>query len=179
MQVGWPLLAKVGLLWHPSQGNLLTGFLRWLLACSTIESKSWRLTGCLLQANSEHIGICCPSLEFLYYWEHIAQLERIQKTALHVILGEEYRSYNQALKQCGLVKLSDRRKKLCVTFANKALKHTKFSKWFKPKGTHPNTRQEQPAFHSVYRKHDRFEKSPISYLTELLNKQFSKWEGGK
>ena len=61
-----------------------------------------------------------------------------------------------------------------TSFAKKALKHTKFSKWFKPKGTHPNTRQEQPAFHSVYRKHDRFEKSTISYLTELLNKQFSK-----
>ena len=78
------------------------------------------------------------------------------------------------MKQCGLVKLSARRKKLCVTFAKKALKNNKFSKWFKPTGAHPNTRQDQPAFHSVYRKHDRFERSPISYLTELLNKQFSK-----
>ena len=111
--------------------------------------------------------------------DHISKLERIQKTALHVILGECYRSYNQALKQCGLVKLSDRRRLLCITFAKKSLKDKKFSKWFKPSGNHPNTRQDQPAYCSVYRKHDRFQNSPISYLTELLNTEFSKpkWVG--
>ena len=38
--------------------------------------------------------------------EHVSQLERIQKTALHVIIGDGYKSYSQALKKSGLVKLS-------------------------------------------------------------------------
>ena len=106
--------------------------------------------------------------------EHVSQLERIQKTALHVILGDGYKSYSQALKKSGLVKLSDRRRKICVNFALKSMKHQKFSKWFKPTGKQPNTRQDQSTFCHVYRKHDRFKKSPISYLTELLNKELHK-----
>ena len=40
--------------------------------------------------------------------EHITQLERIQKTALHIILGEEYKC---ALEMSGLDKLTERRGK--------------------------------------------------------------------
>ena len=106
--------------------------------------------------------------------DHVLQLERVQKTVLHVVLGENYASYNRALKQSGLTKLSERRKKLCVKFAQKAQKQTKFSNWFKPTGKHPNTRQDRPPFQNVYRRHDRFDRSPISYLTKLLNEHGSK-----
>ena len=59
--------------------------------------------------------------------DHVSQLERIQKRVLHIALGEDYVSYTNALKLSGLQKLSERRKKLCLTFAKKALKHCKFS----------------------------------------------------
>ena len=58
------------------------------------------------------------------------QIERVQKTALAIILGENYVSYENALKTLKLDKLSDRREKLCITFAVKSYKSDKFKKWF-------------------------------------------------
>ena len=55
-------------------------------------------------------------------------IERIQKCAAKIILGERYISYRQALKTQSLQSRSD---KLCLNFAKKAEKHTKFQKWFK------------------------------------------------
>ena len=93
--------------------------------------------------------------------ENISDLERVQKTALHVILGNQYSSYNSALKRTGLHKLSDRRRKICLTFAKKSAKHEKFSNWFKPNNKLTNTRQDQPKFCNVYRRTQRFERSPL------------------
>ena len=50
-------------------------------------------------------------------------LERVQKTALKVILGEKYKTYQQALNLLGLETLNDRRKNLCLTFAIKSSKN--------------------------------------------------------
>ena len=100
--------------------------------------------------------------------EDIVSLERIQKTALHIILGDAYKSYNSALKNTGLEKLSDRRKKICLKFAKRALKHSKFSRWFKL-NTKTDSRLKQPKFCPPVYRTERFKKSPISYLTSLLN----------
>ena len=51
--------------------------------------------------------------------EEISSLERIQKTALHIILGDQYHSYSSALRSTGLVKLSERRRNICKQFAKK------------------------------------------------------------
>ena len=45
------------------------------------------------------------------------QIERVQKCALHVILGEDYLSYDFAIKALDVEKLSDRRAKLSLNFA--------------------------------------------------------------
>jgi hypothetical protein len=96
-------------------------------------------------------------------------IERVQKTALHIMLGESYVSYRNALGVVGLQSLEERRHKLCLKFATKAVKHDKHSKWFVPNVRVENTRLEQDKFCPVYAKHKRFEDSPISYLTKLLN----------
>ena len=44
----------------------------------------------------------------------VAKLERIQKSALHIILGGEYQSYTSALRILGVSKLSERRTNLCL-----------------------------------------------------------------
>ena len=105
--------------------------------------------------------------------EDICKLERLQKIALHIILAEDYISYNSALKTLGLEKLSERRRKLCLTFGKKAQKHPKFSRWFKPT-TKKWSRVKQSKFCKVSCRTARFEKSPLSYLTNLLNKQHEK-----
>ena len=106
--------------------------------------------------------------------EDIAKLERVQNTFLHILLGEQYRSYTSALKITGLQKLSERRRKLCLSFSKKSQKHDKFSKWFKVNTKQTNTRQVQPKFCEVIRRTERFGRSPLSYLTGLLNKHYSK-----
>ena len=63
--------------------------------------------------------------------DDIINLERLQKTVLHIILGDQYKSYNSALKLTGLARLSERRKTLCTKLAKKCLKNPKFSNWFK------------------------------------------------
>ena len=107
--------------------------------------------------------------------EDIAKLERVQKTVLHIILGDAYRSYSHALKVTGLQKLSERRRKLCLTFGRKACKNEKFSNWFKLNTKETCTRQAQPKYCEVFRRTERFENSPLSYLTNLLNKKNSKY----
>ena len=94
-------------------------------------------------------------------------IERIQKSAAHIILGEEYESYRQAIKTLGLDSLVDRREKLCLKFALKAEKHNKFVKWFKPAVYPQNTRQDKV-------KYCRFRKSPLPFLTDRLTMYYNK-----
>ena len=72
--------------------------------------------------------------------EDRVRIERVQKSALCIILGDTYHSYRSALKQVKLESLFSRRNKLCKKFAKKSLKNSKFSKWFKPNDRKTSTR---------------------------------------
>jgi hypothetical protein len=97
------------------------------------------------------------------------KIERVQKSALCIILGQNYKSYRSALKHLHIESLFSRRNKLCKKFARKSLKHTKFSKWFKPSTKRTITRNKPTKFCEVYSRTERFKRSPISYLTTILN----------
>ena len=84
------------------------------------------------------------------------KIERVQKSACCIILGQEYKSYRKALKILELETLYERRKKLCRTFAKKAQKHTKFAKWFKPNIKKSCTRTIPTRFCEVAARTDRF-----------------------
>ena len=49
-------------------------------------------------------------------------IERVQRCAAHIILGEDYNSYKEALKTLGLGTLKSRRDKLSLNFGKKAEK---------------------------------------------------------
>ena len=49
-------------------------------------------------------------------------IERVQKMALRIIFGEQYYTYNNALELAGLDTLEDRRNKICLKFAKKAVR---------------------------------------------------------
>ena len=104
----------------------------------------------------------------------IAKLERIQKTAFHVILGCNYSSYSSALKFLSMKKLSERRGQLCLKFALKCEKHPKFKKWFVPTEKLTRTRQNPSKYIEPFTRTRRFKKSPLPYLTNLLNLHYSK-----
>ena len=60
------------------------------------------------------------------------QIERVQKCALHVILGDDYGSYNNAVSVLEVDKLSVRRSNLCLNFARRSEKNPKYQNWFCP-----------------------------------------------
>ena len=70
-------------------------------------------------------------------------IERVQKSALHIVLGNGYISYDNALKISNLETLEKRRDKLSLKFALKAEKHQKFKKWFKLNQKVLNTRNKK------------------------------------
>ena len=101
-------------------------------------------------------------------------LERVQKCAAHIILGNVYTSYKNALEILNLDSLEVRRMNLALKFAVKAEKHQKFNAWFKPTKKTMNTRTKLPKYCEVRANSVRFAKSPISFLTKLLNLHYKK-----
>ena len=102
------------------------------------------------------------------------QIERVQRTALHIILGEGYKGYENALEELKCEKLSNRRVELCEKFAKKAVKHNQFKNWFCEKEenlSNINTRSQhsRSKYLEVLTRTERYKKSPIPYLTHILN----------
>ena len=101
-------------------------------------------------------------------------LERVQKCAVCIIIGYQYSSYTAALSSLDLEPLDDRRVKLCLNFALKAEKHPRFSSWFTPSVKIRDTRGDCNKYSKTRSNHARFDKSPINYLTNILNQYYRK-----
>ena len=93
------------------------------------------------------------------------------ETGFCIILGDHYLNYKNALRYLQCETLKDRRKKLCLTFAKKSLKHPKYQNWFVPNTpkVKPITRSEKTSFKPVTTRTDRYFFSPLPHLTRLLN----------
>ena len=96
-------------------------------------------------------------------------IERVQRTACCIILGDQFETYSKALITLDLETLEARRLRLSLNFALKAEKSDKFRNWFTPSVKRANTRQQKDKYCQVWAKHNRMEKSPIAFLTNLLN----------
>ena len=72
-------------------------------------------------------------------------LERVQKTALHIIYGDKYKSYEEALAMSKLSTLKDRRKNLITSFAQQSYSNPKFNTWFVKKRSKSPTNKKHPA----------------------------------
>ena len=103
--------------------------------------------------------------------ENSADIERVQKSALAIILGKSYSNYENALVTLNLQRLSERRASLCLKFAEKAFKSDKHSSWFVPDQNNQNTRRKVQRTKNVQARTQRFKKSAIPYLTQILNNQ--------
>ena len=99
-----------------------------------------------------------------------SDIERVQKTACAIILGQKYYTYQAALTILGLKPLNSRREALCLKFAKKSLKSEKYSSWFVPDTNQTNTRRKVKPGKEVQCRTTRFRKSALPYLTALLNK---------
>ena len=101
--------------------------------------------------------------------ENKATIERVQKSALAIILGKGYINYDNALSILNLERLSGRREKLCLKFARKSLASEKFSSWYVPDENPQNTRRKLKTVKPAITRTTRFQKSALPYLTNILN----------
>ena len=97
-------------------------------------------------------------------------LERIQKTACKIILGDQFKHYEQALLQLDLDNLHDRRTLLCLNFARKSCKNPKTSIMF-PRNhkKHKMETRSPEDFQAQHANTERLLKSSIIYMQNLMN----------
>ena len=102
--------------------------------------------------------------------ENSHDLERVQKAAMKIILGNKYNEYENALEMINLEKLSERRRNLCLKFAQNCLKNEKTKDMFKlnAKSNPMNTRFHEE-FEVKYANTGRLKISAIPYMQRLLN----------
>ena len=97
-------------------------------------------------------------------------LERVQKSALKIIMGDQYRSYEHSLKELGIEDLESRREKLCLKFARKCVNNEKTKHMFPlNRKTHQMKTRQKEIYKVQFANTERLKKSPIIYMQRLLN----------
>ena len=115
---------------------------------------------------------CCVVWHSTLTQEQSYDIERVQRTALKVILGEEYIDYQTSLSRCGLETLHSRRQKRCLTFGLRSLKHSKHKAMFPPTNQDGLEVRLKNKFHVNFAHKTRYQKSTISYIQNMLNEYF-------
>ena len=98
------------------------------------------------------------------------KLERVQKSALRIIMGSKYTNYNHALEKLNLQTLDERRQTLCLKFAKKCLETEKLKKMFplSRKMHHMKIRgNEKYLVKKSFT--ERHKKSALPYMQRMLN----------
>ena len=101
--------------------------------------------------------------------EEVNDLERVQKCAAKVILQHRYTTYDEALENLGLTKLTDRRDLICLQFAKSCLKNEKTKSWFPVNHAHEHDIRTREKYQVEYANTERFRQSTLIYLQRLLN----------
>ena len=108
--------------------------------------------------------------------EQSYNIERVQRTALKVILGGNYSDYDSALKECGLESLFDRRESRCLTFGLRCLKHPKHQAMF-PMHEDENVEislRDRNKFRVNFARTTSYQQSSVPYIQNMLNDHFHK-----
>ena len=118
--------------------------------------------------------LACPAWNGSLSQKNIKSLEKLQKTALKIILSSRYKSYNSALKAVKIETLSERRLNLCRKFATKTAINPKFSAWFPKNKRNINQRNVNNQYKSKeyslpFARTSCYKNSPLCYLINLLN----------
>ena len=101
-------------------------------------------------------------------------LERVQKTALHIIYGGKYTTYDEILKLSNLKTLSERRDIIITKFAFKTYNNPKFNSWFvKQEEKVVNTRSCKQFLKEVPSRTGRYENSTLPVITKIINTHYS------
>ena len=116
---------------------------------------------------------CCVVWHPTLTQDQSYDIERVQRTALKVILGDEYIDYESSLMECGLETLHSRRQKRCLTFGLRSLKHSKHKAMFPVSNQSDGTKVRlKNKFHVNFAHKTRYQKSSIPYIQNMLNEHF-------
>ena len=124
--------------------------------------------GLLLHLPSAHRYLSTPTVA------STGDIERIQKSAMKVIFGNEYQGYERSLNILNMERLQARRERLSLKFAKKCLKHEKMSDMFPLSVNQSTVRvRNREKFHLNKAFTERYEKSAILSLQRKLNMSFN------
>ena len=98
-----------------------------------------------------------------------ADLERVQKSAVKIILNEKDIHYEDALQKLNLKTLDKRREILSLSFEKKCLKNEKVRNFFPYNQCSKIRTRHSEIFKVNYANTERYKKSTIPYLQNLLN----------
>ena len=99
-------------------------------------------------------------------------LERIQKVAVRIIMGRNYKNYSQSLKALRLDTLEKRRDILSLRFAKNCLKNEKMKNLFPIKKSENNMKtRKKRKFQTKQINSKRYEKSALPFMTKMLNSE--------
>ena len=168
-------------------GTILSDDLRWDLNTANIVKKANARMELLRKVAS--FGVCEDDLKNVYFlfvrslleqsaivWhsslteENSSDLERVQKSAVKIILGDKYVGYKKSLLKLEMESLKERREELCLKFALKCVKNPKTKKMFPQNIKVHSMETRKPEKYEVHHANtERFRKSAIIYMQTLLN----------
>ena len=166
-------------------GVMITDDLSWnkntLFICSKARVKLWILRRMINLGFSDQLlyDVYCKEirslLEFAVPVWHPAltqkdskAIERIQKVAFKIILGDRYISYELSCIFFDTTTLANRREKLCESFAIKNLKSE--NSFFSLVNRNLDTRSKPRKVKEFRCRTTRYQKSSLPYMAKLLNK---------
>ena len=100
----------------------------------------------------------------------VKEIEKIQKVALKIILGQQYNSYLSACTYFCLQKLSVRRQEISTRFAVNLYKSNRCNEFFIPARRNVNTRSDALLILEEKCNTRRSYNAPHNYLARLVNK---------
>ena len=107
--------------------------------------------------------------------KNIEDIERIQKSALKLILRQRYKTYENALNIMELESLKDRREYLNLKFAKSCIKNEKMQQYFRPvEKIHNMMTRNKSKFEVFKAKRKRLQNSPIIHMQRILNEDYRK-----
>ena len=168
-------------------GTIISNDLKWDLNCASIIKKANARMELLRKVSnfcSDYDDL--KNIYFLYIrslleqsatvWhsslseENKNDLERVQKSALKIILDNKYQGYKKALLKLDIESLNDRREKLCLNFAIKAAKNYRSKHMFPlNQKTHTMETRETEKFKVQHALTDRLKNSALIYIENLWN----------
>ena len=104
-------------------------------------------------------------------------IERVQKAAMRLIMGNKYQGYKEALQYMSLESLKEKREKMALNFAKKSLRLDKFSELFpfnNANAKHLMKKRNHEKYAVTNANTERYRKSAVPFLQRLLNDDYAR-----